>query len=53
MAAAGNNVWQFNRMSDGLLVLAGNFSTMGNGTGVKLDSQGAVTLSNDGNWLLR
>jgi 6-phosphogluconolactonase (cycloisomerase 2 family) len=50
-AATGNNVWQFNRMSDGSLVLAGNFSTMGNGTGVKLDSQGAVTLSKNGNWL--
>jgi 6-phosphogluconolactonase len=50
-AAAGNNVWQFDRMSDGSLVLAGNFSTMGNGTDAKLDSQGAVTLSKDGNWL--
>jgi len=50
-AAAGNNVWQFDRMSDGSLVLAGNFSTMGNGTDAKLDSQGALTLSKDGNWL--
>lgn len=49
--AAANNVWQFNRMSDGSLTASGAFSTMGNGTGSKLDSQGAVTLTADGKWL--
>jgi 6-phosphogluconolactonase len=49
--AMANNVWQFNRMSDGSLMVSGNFSTMGNGTGSKLDSQGAVTLSQDSKWL--
>ncbi len=46
-----NNVWQFDRMSDGSLMVSGNFSTMGNGTGTQLDSQGALALSPDGNWL--
>jgi 6-phosphogluconolactonase len=49
--AAANNVWQFDRMSDGTLMVSGVFSTGGNGTGVKLDSQGSVTLSSDGKWL--
>ncbi len=50
-AASGNNVWQFDRMSDGTLVASGVFMTGGNGTGSKLDSQGSVTLSGDGKWL--
>jgi 6-phosphogluconolactonase len=50
-AAAGNNVWKFNRFTDGSLTLAGNFSTQGKGTGANLGSQSAVTLSSDGNWL--
>jgi 6-phosphogluconolactonase (cycloisomerase 2 family) len=49
--AMSNNAWQFDRMSDGSLMLAGNFSTMGSGTDMQLDSQGAVTLSSDGEWL--
>ena len=32
-AAAGNNVWRFDRLSDGTLMLSGNFSTQGKGTG--------------------
>ncbi len=51
-SANGNNVWSFNRMSDGSLKLEGNFSTKGNGTGANLGSQGAVTLSQDGKWLV-
>jgi 6-phosphogluconolactonase len=51
-AAAGNNVWRFDRLSNGSLVASGNFSTQGKGTGSNLASQGAVTLSNDGKWLL-
>jgi 6-phosphogluconolactonase (cycloisomerase 2 family) len=49
--AAANNIWQCDRMSDGSLAVSGVFSTGGNGTGVKLDSQGSVTLSSDGKWL--
>jgi 6-phosphogluconolactonase len=50
-AAAGNNVMRFDRLSDGSLMSSGNFSTQGKGTGAALASQGAVTLSDDGNWL--
>jgi 6-phosphogluconolactonase len=49
--AAANNVWQLNRMSDGTLNASGIFTTGGNGTGAKLDSQGAIALSKDGKWL--
>jgi 6-phosphogluconolactonase (cycloisomerase 2 family) len=49
--AASNNVWQFNRAADGTLAAAGMFSTMGNGTGSALGSQGALILTNDGKWL--
>jgi 6-phosphogluconolactonase len=50
-AAAGNNVMRFDRLFDGSLMSSGNFSTQGKGTGAALASQGAVTLSDDGNWL--
>jgi 6-phosphogluconolactonase len=49
--AASNNIWQFNRMSDGTLNASGVFTTGGNGTGAKLDSQGSIALSKDGKWL--
>jgi len=47
-----NHVLVFTRGTDGTLVASGNYSTQGNGTGSALASQGAVTLSNDGHWLL-
>lgn len=51
-AAAGNSVIQFERAGDGSLRLAATFATGGAGTGRGLGSQGAVTLSRDGRWLL-
>jgi len=51
-AASGNNVLRFDRGGDGSLVASGTFSTSGLGTGSKLASQGAVVLSQDGQWLL-
>ena len=51
-AAAGNNVLRFDRASDGSLSASGTFSTTGMGTGSGLGSQGAVALSENGNWLL-
>lgn len=51
-AAAGNNVWIFNRAADGSLTVSGSVSTDGNGTGSGLASQGAVILSPDNKWLI-
>ena len=51
-AVAGNNVLRFDRASDGSLSASGTFSTTGTGTGSGLGSQGAVVLSENGNWLL-
>ena len=50
-SAAGNAVIAFSRSADGSLTPAGSFATLGNGTGAGLGSQGAVALSNDGQFL--
>jgi len=50
-SAAGNAVLAFSRSADGALTPAGSFATLGNGTGAGLGSQGAVALSNDGQFL--
>lgn len=49
---AGNAVIAFSRASDGSLSTLGTFATGGLGSGAGLGSQGAVTLSEDGHWLL-
>jgi 6-phosphogluconolactonase (cycloisomerase 2 family) len=49
---AGNSVAIFERAADGSLTAAGSVATGGTGTGAGLGSQGAVTLSRDGRWLL-
>jgi 6-phosphogluconolactonase len=51
-ATAGNAVLIYRRSADGSLSSAGSVATGGTGTGAGLGSQGAVTLSDDGNWLL-
>lgn len=51
-ATAGNAVLIFQRAADGSLTAAGSVSTGGTGTGAGLGSQGAVTLSSDGSFLL-
>ena len=50
-ATAGNAVLAYARAADGSLSLSGTFPTGGLGTGAGLGSQGAVTLSADGQWL--
>lgn len=50
-SAAGNSVIAFGRSADGSLTPAGSFATLGNGTGAGLGSQGAVALSDDGDYL--
>jgi 6-phosphogluconolactonase (cycloisomerase 2 family) len=50
-SAAGNAVIAFARNADGSLAPAGSFATLGNGTGAGLGSQGAVALSDDGQFL--
>jgi 6-phosphogluconolactonase (cycloisomerase 2 family) len=50
-SAAGNAIIAFGRSADGSLTPAGSFATLGNGTGAGLGSQGAVALSNDGQFL--
>ncbi len=50
-AATGNAVLAYARAADGSLSLSGTFPTGGSGTGSGLGSQGAVTLSADGQWL--
>ena len=49
---ASNSVLQYQASPTGVLTLAGTFSTHGAGTGAKLASQGAVTLTQNGKWLL-
>ncbi|MEO6527724.1 MAG: beta-propeller fold lactonase family protein [Gemmatimonadaceae bacterium] len=49
---AGNAVLVFARSSHGALTSAGSYPTGGTGTGAGLGSQGAVTLSDDGRYLL-
>lgn len=47
-----NAVWAYARGTDGSLTFAGSFSTQGAGAGMThLDSQGSVTLSQDGKYL--
>jgi 6-phosphogluconolactonase (cycloisomerase 2 family) len=50
--AESNNVIIYDRGMDGSLTWAGNVSTQGNGTGSRLGSQGAIILTEDGQWLL-
>ena len=50
-AAGGNAVLAYARAADGTLSLRGTFPTGGTGTGAGLGSQGAVTISADGQWL--
>ncbi len=51
-AVAGNRVVAFDRMSDGSLNPARSFATGGTGTGGGLGNQGALAISDSGNWLL-
>jgi 6-phosphogluconolactonase len=51
-APGGNAVLAFDRAPDGALSSAGTYATGGAGTGAGLGSQGAVTLSDDGRYLL-
>lgn len=51
-ASDGNTVLVYSRAEDGTLVLVDEVATGGLGNGGGLGSQGAVTLSNDGRWLL-
>ncbi len=51
-APSGNDVLVFRRAADGSLGAPTSVATGGSGTGAGLGSQGAVTLSPDGNWLL-
>lgn len=50
-SSTGNAVIAFSRGADGTLTPAGTFATQGNGTGAGLGSQGAVALSDDGQFL--
>jgi 6-phosphogluconolactonase (cycloisomerase 2 family) len=51
-ATSGNSVLIYRRSADGSLSAAGSVATGGTGSGAGLGSQGAVTLSDDGAWLL-
>ena len=51
-AASGNQVIAYHRSADGSLSSPAYFATGGLGSGAGLGSQGSVTLSADGNWLL-
>lgn len=51
-AAAGSNVLVYARAAGGSLTPGGTLSTNGLGTGTGLGSQGAVSLTQDGRWLL-
>ena len=51
-SANGNAVLAFSRAADGTLTPAGAFPTGGLGAGAGLGSQGALTLSAGGRWLL-
>jgi 6-phosphogluconolactonase len=50
--AAGNAVVMYQRDNQGLLTLVDEFATGGTGTGMGLGNQGAIILSDDGEWLL-
>ncbi|HUI24337.1 MAG TPA: beta-propeller fold lactonase family protein [Nitrososphaerales archaeon] len=49
---AANSALEFQTGPGPSLTLVGTFSSHGSGTGAKLASQGAVTLTQDGRWLL-
>ena len=51
-STSGNQVIAFRRSADGSLSSPAYVSTGGTGSGAGLGSQGSVTLSEDGNWLL-
>ena len=51
-STSGNAVLVFHRAADGSLTAGGSVATGGTGSGAGLGSQGAVTLSDDGSWLL-
>lgn len=51
-AASGNAVLVLTRGGDGALTVAGSYPTGGLGNGGALGSQGSLTLSHDGRWLL-
>ena len=51
-AADGNRVVVYDRHADGRLGARRTFSTGGNGSGSGMGNQGAVTLSDSGQWLL-
>ena len=51
-SASGENVLVYARGSNGQLGAMSSYPTMGTGTGVGLASQGAVVLTQDGQWLL-
>ncbi|MGE5783624.1 MAG: lactonase family protein [Myxococcales bacterium] len=51
-AADGNSVLAFHRSADGTLEPAGEHTTGGLGSGASLNSQGSVTLTEDGRFLL-
>ncbi len=50
--AVSNSVLQYQTGPTGVVALAGTYSTHGSGTGARLASQGAVSLTQDGHWLL-
>ena len=50
--SVNNGVMRIERFADGSLGSFTVYSTGGKGTGVGFHSQGAVTLSSDGEWLL-
>ena len=51
-ASTGNSVLSYHRMADGSLEAQGEVATGGLGSGAGLGSQGSVTLSEDGRFLL-
>lgn len=51
-AASGNEVLVYERGADGMLSHVGSVATGGNGSGDGLGSQGSVTLTDNGRWLL-
>lgn len=50
--STGNSVLQYTTGPGGQLTLVGTFATGGTGTGSALASQGAIALTQDGNWLI-
>ena len=51
-AASGNSILQYSAGHDGALTLVGIFSTGGSGTGSALASQGAIAITQNGQWLI-